>query len=103
MQFFFNSYIYERSTDILWAVHSVISSIIVYFLLFKYLFHLTVKENFKYFVTTKYTFSSKVKHALIHLFVTYHSFHQTTMPQSYAHLVFIFLLSHSNNRPISSG
>ena len=42
---FFNSYVYKRSADILWALHIVINSIneiIAIFLLCKYLFHLTV-------------------------------------------------------------
>ena len=45
MQFFFNSYVYERSADILRDLHIVINSIIeavAFFLLSKYLLHLTV-------------------------------------------------------------
>ena len=45
MKFFFNSYVYEHSADILCVLHIVINplfDIIAFFLLSKYLFHLTV-------------------------------------------------------------
>ena len=45
IKFFFNSYIYKFSVDILWALHIVINAInkiIAFFLLSKYLFHRTV-------------------------------------------------------------
>ena len=45
MQFFTNSYVYKRSTDILWALHIVISliiEIIAFFLLSIYFFYQTV-------------------------------------------------------------
>ena len=50
MKLFFNSYIYKRSTDLLWALHVVINStnkIIVFFLVSKYLFHFTVLWHFE--------------------------------------------------------
>ena len=45
MRCFFTSYVYKLSSDILCALHIVINSInevIAFFLLSKYLFHLTV-------------------------------------------------------------